>query len=134
MSNDTFPTVGCQKCGRRYRWKPEFAGHKIACFCGQQFVLPKTPAEILPQPVPAAMASPTETTGNLSLNQIHDLLQEDLLAEAGDVADAPRTNQTDLDPTPPLSPNCKAYWAAGGTFCLRCGYVLESKEADSDVE
>lgn len=134
MSNENVPTVSCQKCGRCYRWRPEFAGHKIVCLCGQQFVLPKSIDEIVPVLAhdSAAAANPPV---DLSLNQIQDLLQEDLLVDADEAAELPPPSQADLDSAPHLCPNCKAYWAAGGTFCLRCGYVLETKvsEAAGDV-
>src|SRR5688500_20128061 len=39
----------CDHCGKRYAWKPELAGKKAKCACGQTLTVP---AGIAPKPVP----------------------------------------------------------------------------------
>jgi hypothetical protein len=34
------PSFSCDACGRTYAWKPEVAGRRITCKCGEMFFAP----------------------------------------------------------------------------------------------
>jgi len=36
----TSPSFTCDACGRTFAWKPEFAGKRITCKCGEMFFVP----------------------------------------------------------------------------------------------
>jgi hypothetical protein len=49
------PKFNCSSCGKEYRWKPELAGKKAKCKCGNVIPVPtKAPAAARPAPKPAA--------------------------------------------------------------------------------
>lgn len=37
------PNIVCEGCGKKYRWKPELAGKKVKCKCGQMIEIPVPP-------------------------------------------------------------------------------------------
>ena len=37
------PSFSCDACGRTYAWKPEVAGRRITCKCGEMFFAPDEP-------------------------------------------------------------------------------------------
>ncbi|QNN22952.1 hypothetical protein HED60_11965 [Planctomycetales bacterium ZRK34] len=39
------PNIVCEGCGKKYRWKPELAGKKVKCKCGQVLEIPDPPQE-----------------------------------------------------------------------------------------
>lgn len=65
MANDAEGSIACTVCDRKYRWKPQLAGRKMKCKCGQVIVMPIQPDDI---DYMFAMAktenSPTRQTSN----------------------------------------------------------------------
>src|SRR4051812_20482052 len=45
----TFAPIVCPSCGKRFRWKPEFAGRSVKCPCGTVISIAAEPAHA-PQP------------------------------------------------------------------------------------
>jgi hypothetical protein len=39
------PNIVCEGCGKKYRWKPELAGKKVKCKCGQVLEIPEPPKD-----------------------------------------------------------------------------------------
>src|SRR5262249_42975164 len=62
MAEATQAKFACPGCGTRYTWKPEIAGKKVKCRCGQVMNAPATepgsttPKPVAPDPKPAASA------------------------------------------------------------------------------
>src|SRR5690606_25381211 len=40
MSGTDEKPVGCEHCGRRYKWQANVAGKKVRCKCGQAMFMP----------------------------------------------------------------------------------------------
>lgn len=61
MSGSAVARFECGNCGKRYAWKPQLAGRKVSCKCGQLFVVPSEPPqqdepphyELAAEPAPA---------------------------------------------------------------------------------
>jgi hypothetical protein len=54
------PTITCPKCARPATWKPEYAGRKAKCKCGQVFRYPAQPGgKATPVAVPTSPKPPT---------------------------------------------------------------------------
>src|SRR5437868_6076662 len=49
MSQVVEGKFACDQCGKRYGWKPQFAGKKAKCGCGATIVVPS--AETEPDPL-----------------------------------------------------------------------------------
>ena len=45
MAEGTQATITCDACGRHYAWKPQIAGKKVKCKCGQVLTVPVGPPE-----------------------------------------------------------------------------------------
>src|SRR4051794_30710918 len=51
-------TFSCDQCGKRYPWKPEYAGRKVKCKCGAVLTAPSHPpaaAQAKPKPADSGM-------------------------------------------------------------------------------
>src|SRR5215208_7702281 len=63
MSSNS-PKFSCAACGKEFRWKPEIAGRKAKCKCGQTLTVPAAPpapaaVQTAPPPPPPAPAPAT---------------------------------------------------------------------------
>src|SRR2546422_2520392 len=66
MSTANAATFACEACGKSYRWRPDFAGKKLKCGCGNVMHLTTPPtavadvaeAPLQPAPRRAAAACP----------------------------------------------------------------------------
>lgn len=116
MSDPHDARFACEGCGKRYRWKPELAGRKVRCKCGQ------------------IMRVPQQSPG-----------EEQAREYEIDLADLePRADQGQTSSSPPSSPalscpSCGGDMSAGSVLCLQCGYNLSTGRktkgvSDSDVE
>jgi len=43
MSTANAATFACESCGKSYRWRPDFAGKKLKCGCGNVMNLTSPP-------------------------------------------------------------------------------------------
>src|SRR3954468_2807033 len=50
MSEVAQMTFNCSACKKQYRWKPELAGKKVKCKCGQVMTAPAEPPAKEPDP------------------------------------------------------------------------------------
>lgn len=66
MSGTTKPTFACSACGKRFTWKPEFTGRKVACSCGHTFAATLGLESAKMQGDVYDMAQPTVFTGEKS--------------------------------------------------------------------
>jgi hypothetical protein len=107
----------CESCGRQYPWKPEFAGKRAKCKCGQVLTVPASLPEVGAQ-------------------DLFDLVPEPGSAPAPKPQPAART-------APPLGgarhtaakgaaaatvrcPSCQAELAPGMALCMSCGFNLKT--------
>ena len=61
MSTANAATFACEACGKSYRWRPDFAGKKLKCGCGNimHLTTPPTAANVAEAPLqPAARRAP----------------------------------------------------------------------------
>jgi hypothetical protein len=101
-------TVGrfsCDACGKTYAWKPELAGRRVKCKCGQ------------PVSVPA------EDPATESIPEGFD----DLMALADGGSAAPSQNYAAAAVAPGAQcPGCGAGVAEGSVICINCGHNLKT--------
>jgi hypothetical protein len=117
MSNENI-TIACPHCGREAAWKPEYAGRKAQCKCGQVFRYPPeaggkatavaaaTP-KTKPEPKAAAPAAPPAVDGTgaqLRLDRKSEV-------EAYDVA----TDES-------VCPSCLGVMKPEQVICMTCGF------------
>jgi len=97
--------ITCTGCGKAYRVKPELAGKKVKCKCGEVFEMPASPRaegdeigdlEMAAAPEPTKPAKPTKA--------------------------AP---PPDVQPAQSC-PNCQAACEADAVLCVNCGFNLKT--------
>jgi hypothetical protein len=104
MSTANVATFACESCGKSYRWRPDFAGKKLKCGCGNVMHLTTPP----PPPPPPA-------------DEIYS-----------DVADTPLTPapRRGAPPAPAAAdgacPECSSPVAPGAALCVNCGFNLRT--------
>jgi hypothetical protein len=99
------PKFTCASCGKEYRWKPEIAGRKARCKCGQTLTVPtapRAPRVVEPPPQASPLDWPDEP--------------------AADYAAPPPVPA----PSGPACPACGAALPAGAVLCVNCGYNLKT--------
>src|SRR5688500_1043431 len=111
MSSNS-PKFTCASCGKEFRWKPEIAGRKAKCKCGQTLTVPAAPpapkvAE--PPPEPNPLDWPDEPAADYG---------------AADYAAAPPAPA----PSGPACPSCGAGLPANAVLCVNCGYNLKTRK------
>lgn len=106
--------VACPSCGKGYRWKPDLAGRKVKCKCGEIFRM--------------ADASPdaSEPPGTTELSDGYDLHDSHLGAH--DVkAKAPQASaSTATGGGHGKCPSCNQALKPGAVICINCGFNLKS--------
>jgi hypothetical protein len=111
MSSNS-PKFTCASCGKEFRWKPEIAGRKAKCKCGQTLTVPATP----PAPKVAAPA-PNIVAPSPEPNPL-------------DWSDEPAADYAAAPPAPaasgPRCPSCGAGLPANAVLCVNCGYNLKT--------
>jgi len=101
------PKFNCSKCGKEYRWKPELAGKKAKCKCGNVVPIPaKPPAAARPAPKPASE--------DADLDGLYALAQEEKKATV-------RSSQVvDEGAAGYRCPSCSASMPPGAVVCPNC--------------
>src|SRR5689334_20828376 len=91
----------CEACARTYSWKPELAGKRVKCKCGQPLSVPAS------DPAAAAEDAPEGFEG---------------LMPAGDHAGA----STAAAPAGPACPSCNSPVDPAAVICVNCGHNLKT--------
>lgn len=105
----TEPKFVCSSCGKDYRWKPELAGKKAKCKCGNVITVPSKP----PAPAPARLA-PKPKEEDADLDGLYALAQEEKKAvRAADGADHGAAAGY-------RCPSCSASMPPGAVICPGC--------------
>ena len=113
--------VRCGGCGKEYSWKPEFAGKKVKCKCGEVFLFPDQP--------PTAVAEPEEDS--IELGDLPPLPSEPPPSIRADPEPPPVITTRRADPEasdPKVCPSCYADMLATAVICLSCGYNRKTKK------
>ncbi|HEX3359310.1 MAG TPA: hypothetical protein VHS31_20190 [Tepidisphaeraceae bacterium] len=101
--------IQCPSCQKEYRWKPELAGKKVKCKCGEEFGVPANE--------PAVEA-----------NDLYDLADEPAKPSAGasEFQSAPMASPVALaDGRHFQCPYCNETIEATSTLCVFCGSPLQ---------
>ena len=116
------PKFNCGTCGKEYRWKPELAGKKAKCKCGNVIAVPaKAPASAAAAK-PAARPAPKPAEQDIDLDGLYALAQEEKKATvraAHDVVDEPATGYRcpscshGIPPGTVVCPNCRTDMRTG---------------------
>ena len=110
MSSNS-PKFMCTSCGKEFRWKPEIAGRKAKCKCGQTLTVPSAP------PAPKAAPAPKVAARAAEPNPL-------------EWPDEPAADYSEVPPPPAPSgaacPSCGAGLAANAVLCVNCGYNLKT--------
>lgn len=101
--------IHCPSCGKDYRFKPELAGRKVKCKCGQVIALPTE-------------APATDDGGLYDLAPDADSQASTGAARQTVVARAPSADDGDGVPCP----SCQSPLAPGSVICVACGFNLKT--------
>ncbi|MEX1016200.1 MAG: hypothetical protein WD534_08560 [Phycisphaeraceae bacterium] len=123
MAEASHGRVACPNCGKAYRWKPDLAGRKVACKCGQKMRLP------------ASATGEVEAIGpppNPNEASTYDLeFNDESHAGTAAVAGAAAAHAVDADApsasaAPGKCPACNQALKPGAVLCIKCGYNLQT--------
>lgn len=92
----------CGNCGKSYRWKPELAGKKVKCKCGQIMAAPAEP--------------PVAAEPEVDLDGLYELAAEEKKA----------TKRQREEPVGFRCPACHSDLAIGAVMCTGCGFNLKT--------
>jgi len=92
----------CGKCGKSYKWKPEIAGKKVKCKCGQ---IMAAPAE-----------EPIAAEPEIDLDGLYELAAEEKKA----------TKRQREEPVGFRCPACTSELQIGAVMCTACGFNLKT--------
>ena len=106
--------VHCPHCGKRYRFKPELAGKKVTCKCGQKMRLPGdvTGEAVAIGPPPAP--DPDESTYGLEVPEDQPDDDKPRIGAAAVIANQGRC------------PNCNNPAKPDTVICINCGYNIQA--------
>ena len=103
----TEPKFNCSTCGKEYRWKPELAGKKAKCKCGNVIAVPaKAPIAARPAPKPAEQ--------DMDLDGLYALAQDEKKATAH------HATAVDESAGGYRCPSCSASMPPGALVCPNC--------------
>lgn len=106
------PTFDCPSCGKRFRWKPEFAGKKVRCKCDGVVSVPEyNPAE------PDPFGVEDDSLDLAAINQLDDSPSK------GDAAMGAKST----------CPSCGAGVNASAVICMQCGFNIQEGKATDTV-
>ena len=92
----------CEKCGKSYKWKPELAGKKVKCKCGQ---IMAAPAE-----------EPVAAEPEVDLDGLYELAAEEKKA----------SKRQREEPVGFRCPACHNELAIGAVLCTSCGFNVKT--------
>jgi hypothetical protein len=113
MPGQDVAKFACPACGKEYAWKPELAGRKAKCKCGEPISVPATP--------PGAAAPEPEPEVDF------DSFDFDAAAAAAPAAAAARAAEA------PRCPSCRKALPAGAVICVQCGFNLQTGQRMSTM-
>src|SRR3954471_20954528 len=115
------PKFNCSTCGKEYRWKPELAGKKAKCKCGNVVAIPaKAPAAAAPVAArPAARPAPKPAEQGAGLDGLYALAQAEKKATV-------RTAQVDDAAGGYRCPSCSSNMPAGALVCPSCNLDIRT--------
>ena len=111
----TEPKFNCSTCGKEYRWKPELAGKKAKCKCGNVIAVPtKSPAAAA---APAARPAPkAKPDAEVDFDGLYALAQEEKKATRAAVDESAGYR----------CPSCSAALPPGEAVCPNCRYDMRT--------
>jgi hypothetical protein len=92
----------CGKCGKSYKWKPELAGKKVKCKCGNIMTAPAT--------------EPVAEQQDVDLDGLYELAAEEKKS----------AKKQREEPVGFRCPSCNSDLAVGAVVCTRCGFNLKT--------
>jgi hypothetical protein len=110
----------CPDCQKEYTWKPEIAGKKAKCKCGNVIDIPTTPPAPPPPPLPPPDVDPFDNP-----DYMYDLADEPAKGAGGRGGGAPPP-PVPTQPELQTCPNCSGNIPPGGVVCLACGFNVKT--------
>lgn len=106
----------CPSCNKEFAWKPEIAGKKAKCKCGNTIAIPSSPP---PPPLPPPDVDPFDNP-----DYVYDLADQPARGTGANasVPPLPTPTQPDLQ----TCPNCSGNIPPGGVVCLACGFNIQT--------
>ncbi len=110
--------ITCSNCGKQFPFKPDLAGKKVKCKCGNVFVVPN-------------LLVAKELDLDLDLPDIHEIKPDSPPPPPPKkpAAPPPLPKADDDDAAAPnVCPNCYADLAPAAVICIQCGYNRKTKK------
>jgi len=143
MAGTEDPKIECDQCGKVYRWKPELAGKRVKCACGNKVDVPKQedpadesgtyelnfdddePTAAAPTPPAAPPKKPESAEAKPPKSKPKDKPQN-----KSKKPDKPTIEANEPPPPPDKQkgrcPSCGNTTKLGAVICLNCGYNLQT--------
>lgn len=124
MSSTDEKPVGCEHCGRHYRWQAKVAGKKVRCKCGEAMLMPAhNPAD---NSIPLEMEDdllmpPVKAEQSVRKNKSAPTAKP--AASSASLLDGPSA----VDATG-YCPECKAAVKSGAVICISCGFNIKENK------
>lgn len=134
----TGQAFSCAACGKQYRWKPELAGKRVKCKCGEPIAVPagtggngkvaapaaagqqRVKTAVAAKPQTAAKAVPPPPAKKLGPEDEPGMDLDGLYALANDEQQAANRVGDDQSQGYPC-PSCRSMLSPGTAICLACG-------------
>jgi len=143
MAGTDDPRIECDQCGKVYKWKPDLAGKRVKCACGNKIQVPQR-------------EDPADESGTYELNfdDDHEEANTPAAPPPAEPAKPAPPNKPDAKPAKPEAkkpepakappqksekqppakapsgkgrcPSCGNTVKAGAVICLNCGYNLQT--------
>ncbi|HVT80509.1 MAG TPA: hypothetical protein VHM90_07625 [Phycisphaerae bacterium] len=114
-------SISCPKCKRVYAVKPEFAGKKAKCKCGEKIVFPAADAPAAPSELDLLSEAPVKAKAPPKSKSGFEPLET--AADPYDVVEtAPRKPPRPAAADGAACSNCGAPLAPGAVLCTACGF------------
>lgn len=105
--------ITCSHCGRVYKWKPEIAGRKVVCKCGQKMRIPAEPSDQVQSSGSSSSPAQEPSTYELAASESHPS------SGGGGGSGRSRGSRQEKCPT------CNQALKPGAVICINCGYNLQ---------
>ncbi|HEX7009267.1 MAG TPA: hypothetical protein VF184_04755, partial [Phycisphaeraceae bacterium] len=107
--------ITCSHCGRVYKWKPEIAGRKVVCKCGQKMRIPAEPSDQAQSAGSSSSPAQEPSTYELAVSESHPS------SGGGGGGGSGRSKGSRQE----KCPACNQALKPGAVICINCGYNLQ---------
>src|SRR4051812_7817741 len=121
----------CSGCGKSYAWKPEIAGKRVKCKCGERLSVPATdPAEAEAEPMPEGFDDLMALADGAPVSE-PSYAPEPAVAAAAPARSPKRSGGAAVGggaggAAGGACPSCGARVDAAAVLCVNCGHNLKT--------